>query len=63
MDSVMSMQSDLDAERRATERQWAKREANINRLLGGTAGMYGDLQGIIGKTLPELESMSIGELT
>jgi hypothetical protein len=29
-------------------KQWAKREMQIERVIGSTAGLYGDLQGIAG---------------
>lgn len=45
------MKEDLEAERRAMERQWAKRDKQITRVIQSTSGMYGDLQGIIGASL------------
>ena len=36
-------------------KQWAKREEQIERVMGATVGMYGDLQGIAGKSLQEIE--------
>ena len=59
LESFMAMKEDLDAERRSMERQWAKREQHLARALGGTAGMYGDLQGIAGTTLPRLEALEL----
>ncbi len=53
-----SLQSDLDAEKRAMQRIWSKREKEIERVVLSTTGMYGDLQGIIGgslATIPALE--------
>ncbi len=35
--------------------QWAKREEQIERMMGATVGMYGDLQGIAGKSLQEIK--------
>lgn len=32
-------------------KQWDKREEQIDRVMQGTVGMYGDLQGIAGKAL------------
>ena len=43
-------------------KQWAKREAQIERVMGATVGMYGDLQGIAGKTLQEIEGLSLAAL-
>ncbi len=40
-------------------RQWAKREEQIERVMQATVGMYGDLQGIAGKTLQEIEGMEL----
>ena len=36
-------------------KQWAKREEQIELVMGATVGMYGDLQGIAGKSLQEIE--------
>jgi hypothetical protein len=56
------MQEDLDAEKRATNRVWAKRQRRLELLMTGSAGMYGDLQGIVGKSLPELHGLSAPRL-
>ena len=40
-------------------KQWAKREAQIEQVMGATVGMYGDLQGIAGKSLMEIEGLDI----
>ena len=42
------MQEDLEAEKRAFTRAWAKRQRRLELLMTGTAGMYGDFQGIVG---------------
>jgi hypothetical protein len=54
-----AMQQDLDRERKATVRLWAKREEQIHGVIEATAGMYGDLQGIAGRTLQEIEGLEI----
>ena len=59
VESFVSMKSDLDAEKRAMEKIWAKREAQIERVIKNTAGMYGDLQGIIGSALPEVKILEL----
>lgn len=38
---------------------WAKREGQIRTVVEATAGMYGDLQGIAGKTLQEIEGLEL----
>ena len=37
---------------------WAKREAQLNAVIAGSAGFYGDLQGIAGQSIPDIESLS-----
>ena len=58
VEKFSDMQSDLDKERKATMRLWAKREAQIRGVVEATVGMYGDLQGIAGKALQEIEALS-----
>lgn len=57
VEAFSSMQEDLDKERKAILKQWAKREEQIDRVMQATVGMYGDLQGIAGKTLQEIEGL------
>ncbi len=57
-----TMQSDLDKERKVIMKQWAKREAQVDRVMQATVGMYGDLQGIAGKTLKEIEGLDFKAL-
>jgi len=58
VEKFSDMQSDLDRERKVTTKQWAKREAQIRGVIESTVGMYGDLQGIAGKALQEIEALS-----
>jgi hypothetical protein len=53
------MQGDLDRERKAMVRIWAKREEQLKSVLDSSAGLYGDLQGIAGRALPEIESLGL----
>lgn len=53
------MQTDLDRERKAMTRLWAKREEQLRAVLEATAGLYGDLQGIAGRAMPEIESLDV----
>jgi hypothetical protein len=58
-EKITEMQDDLERERRAITRMWAKREAQINGVIESTAGMFGDLQGIAGKAIGEIEALSL----
>jgi hypothetical protein len=40
-------------------RLWAKREAPIRGVIESTVGMYGDLQGIAGNALQEIEGLEV----
>ena len=62
VEAFSSMQEDLAAEKKAIQRQWAKREIQLNNVLQSTAGMYGDLQGIAGKSLQEIEGLELPAL-
>jgi hypothetical protein len=53
------MQTDLDRERKTMTRLWAKREMQIQGVIESTVGMYGDLQGIAGRALPEIEGLEL----
>ncbi|MEX0777188.1 MAG: hypothetical protein WD042_15900 [Phycisphaeraceae bacterium] len=50
---------ELEAEKRAYQRIWSKREKQLERAMVNTVGMYGDLQGIIGSSLREIEGMAL----
>jgi hypothetical protein len=56
------MKEDLDKERKVITKQWVKREEQIERVLQGTVGFYGDLQAIAGRSLGEVEGLSMNAL-
>jgi len=58
LEKYTDMRRDLDDERKKMSAFWAKREKQINCVIESTAGMYGDLQGIAGQTLPEIEGLA-----
>ncbi|MFB6418612.1 DUF2130 domain-containing protein [Bradyrhizobium tunisiense] len=47
------MREELDKERKFMNPVWAKRESQLTSVIESTIGMYGDLQGIAGKAMPE----------
>ena len=63
VEAFSSMQEDLDKERKAIMKQWAKRSEQIERVMGATVGMYGDLQGIAGKSIQEIEGLELKALS
>jgi hypothetical protein len=54
-EAFTGMAEDLQKEKKVIMKQWAKREEQITRVVEATVGMYGELQGIAGKTLQEVE--------
>jgi hypothetical protein len=38
-------------------RIWAKREEQLKSMIDSSASLYGDLQGIAGRALPEIDSL------
>jgi hypothetical protein len=59
VEKFSDMQVDLDKERKAMTRIWAKREGQIRGVIESTVGMYGDLQGIAGTKLQEIDGLSL----
>ena len=59
VEAFSTMQADLEREKKVITKQWAKRDEQINRVMKSTVGMYGDLQGIAGKALQEIESLEL----
>ena len=59
VEQFTTMQQDLDREKKSTLRLWAKREEQIRGVIEATAGMYGDLQGIAGRTFQEIDGLEV----
>jgi hypothetical protein len=46
VEAFVAMREDLDREKQATEKGWAKREKNLDLVLQNVSGMVGDIQAI-----------------
>jgi hypothetical protein len=57
-EAFIGMQAGLQEEKRTTQRQWAKREKQIEQVISNTAGMYGELQALTG--LPDIAALTAG---
>ncbi len=57
VDAFEQMKAELDQERRAAERQWARRAKQIEAVTMNVAGMYGDLQGMV--ALPPISALEL----
>lgn len=51
------MRADLDREKKVMMKNWSKRDAQIEGVIMATIGMYGDLEGIAGQAMPEIEGL------
>ncbi|MEM3063200.1 MAG: DUF2130 domain-containing protein, partial [Nitrososphaerota archaeon] len=60
--AFLSMKNDLETEKAAMNKIWAKREKQIERVITNITRMYGDMQGIIGASLPEIKSLEFKAL-
>ncbi len=61
VETFMNMRNNLEKEKIAFNKIWASRETHIMRLTENTAKMYGEIQGIAGSALPEIELMELEE--
>ena len=59
VEKFTDMQKDLDRERKPMTRLWAKREEQLRGVWISTAGLYGDIQGIAGRAMQEIESLDV----
>jgi hypothetical protein len=57
VEKFWDLQADLDRERKFMLKQWAKREQQIQGVIASTVGMYGDLQGIAGSAIKEIDGL------
>ncbi|MDP3698380.1 MAG: DUF2130 domain-containing protein [Nanoarchaeota archaeon] len=49
------MKEDLEREKRAIKKQWAKRDQQIEQVFTGLGTMYGGMQAVIGSSLPNIK--------
>jgi len=59
VEAFSAMQEDVEREKRWFSVKWAKQEKNIRRVIDQTHGMYGDLQSIVGKALPQIKNLEL----
>lgn len=62
VDGFTNMRSDLEKEKRVMNQQWAKREKDLERVMLASTGLYGDLKGIAGQTLQQIDDLELKAL-
>jgi hypothetical protein len=63
VEAFTALQRGLDGERRAMERIWKEREKQIERVIANTVGMYGEVRGIVGSSLPPVPALELDAVT
>ncbi|HVZ11579.1 MAG TPA: DUF2130 domain-containing protein [Patescibacteria group bacterium] len=58
-ESAIADQQDLETEKRSMQRVWKKREMQIQRTIENITNMYGELQGMMGNSLPDIKTLSL----
>lgn len=59
IEAFSTLKNDLEKEKRMYANLWAKREKQIEQVINNTVGMYGDMQGLMGASLPQIASLEI----
>ena len=58
MEAFVGMKQDLDAEKRAMDKVWSRREKNIEKVIRNIAGMHGELESMAG-SLPAVKMLEL----
>ncbi|MFQ5480522.1 MAG: DUF2130 domain-containing protein [Thermodesulfobacteriota bacterium] len=61
LETTNILKVELSKEKAAMNRLWSKRDKQIDKIFITTAGMYGDLEGIIGAALPPIKTLELEE--
>lgn len=57
IEAFSNMQQEIEKEKRYFSNKWARDEKNIRQVIDSTYGMHGDLKGIIGGVLPQIQGL------
>lgn len=59
VESFQLLKTGLDTERRSMERIWATREKQLERIIGNTSRLYGDMHGLLGSGLQTIDAFEL----
>ena len=59
VEAFAALRHGLDGERRAMERIWKEREKQLERVIANTAGLYGEVRGIVGASVPPVPALEL----
>ena len=60
VEAFNALNEDLEREKRWFAQKWARQEKEIRKIVDNTHGMYGELQGVTGRALPEIKALESG---
>jgi hypothetical protein len=63
VDAYITLRQEIETEKRTHKTRWARQERSLELLLDGAGRLYGDLQGIVGKSMPEIEGLEAPQLS
>jgi hypothetical protein len=59
LEAWSGMQEDIEKEKRYFSGKWARDDKRIRQVIDNTLGMRGDLEGIMGNSLPEIKTLEL----
>lgn len=59
VEAFTALQAGLNRERAAMERIWKERGKQIDRVLANTAGLYGEVRGMLGSSVPPVPALEL----
>ncbi len=59
VETFTQMHTQLQKEKTAMKAIWDMREMQIQRVIDSTTRMYGEMKGIIGQTMPDIENLQL----
>jgi hypothetical protein len=59
LEGCITIQTDLDADKRATSRRWARSQQHIDAVVQNTGAIFGDIQGLLGGALPGVAGLAL----
>jgi hypothetical protein len=62
VEAFQQMQDDLNKEKAQAMSHWARREKQIFKVMENTVSLYGDVRGIAGTAIKEIEALEIDEV-
>ncbi len=59
IEAFSAMKEDFEAEKRAITKHWAKRDKQMGQVVENMATMFGDIQGLAGRSLPDIKVLAL----